>query len=108
MWSTPKGRNIKTGFHLNNEAGVTLIEVIVYMVIAGMLLSAAVMVFMGQNKTYNRQDIIAEIQQNIRAATSTMAPEIRLAGFDPAIKGGAGFISATSKQSLLRLLGGYR
>ena len=50
----------------------------VYLVITGMLLSAAVMVFMGQNKTYNRQDIIAETQQNIRAAISLMVAEIRL------------------------------
>ena len=80
MFSITPGRNIQNGFHLNNEDGVTLIELMVYMVISGMLLSAAVMAFMGQNKTYNRQDITAETQQNIRAALSLMVAEIRLAG----------------------------
>ena len=96
MDSRIQGQNIKSGFHLNNEDGVTLIEVMVYMVIAGMMLAAAVMLFTGQNKTYNRQDIIAETQQNIRGATNLMVSEIRLAGFDPAKKGGAGFDAAAN------------
>mgnify|MGYP001379991949 CR=1 FL=1 len=95
MDSIIQGKAINSGLHLNNENGVTLIEVMVYLVIAGMMLGAAVMLFTGQNKTYNRQDIIAEIQQNIRGATNLMVSEIRLAGFDPATKG-AGFISATA------------
>ena len=66
MDSRIQGQTIKSGFHLNNEDGVTLIEVMVYLVIAGMMLAAAVMLFTGQNKTYNRQDIIAETQQNIQ------------------------------------------
>ena len=96
MDSTIQSRNFKSGIHLNNEDGVTLIEVMVYLVIAGMMLGTAVMLFTGQNKTYNRQDIVAEIQQNIRGATNLMVSEIRFAGFDPAKKG-AGFISATDK-----------
>ncbi len=95
MWNTLKGRNKKAGYPFNNEAGVTLLELIVAMVMAGMLLGAAVMVFMGQNKAYNRQDIIAEVQQNVRAALTMMASEIRIVGYDPAQKGGAGFTSAT-------------
>lgn len=88
----PRNRLI-TDKHLNNESGVTLIELLVYMVITGMLLGASVMTFLGQNRSYNRQDEIAEIQQNIRSATHLMASEIRFAGFDPVAKG-AGFISA--------------
>jgi len=95
MDSTIQSRNFKSGIHLNNEDGVTLIEVMVYVVIAGMMLGAAVMLFTGQNKTYNRQDIIAEIQQNIRGATNLMVSELRFAGFDPAKKG-AGFLAAAN------------
>ncbi len=90
------GSSIKNELLFNNEAGVTLIELMVYMVLTGMLLSAAVMVFSGQNKTYNRQDVIAETQQNIRGATRLMVSEIRLAGFDPDSKGASGFLSATA------------
>ncbi len=87
--------NNKTGYYHWNENGVTILEVMVYMVISGMLLGAAVMVFMGQNNTYNKQDIIAETQQNIRAAMQMMVSEIRYVGFDPAGKGVTGFITAT-------------
>lgn len=88
--------NKRSGVYLYNEDGVTLLEIMVYMVISGMMLGAAVMMFTGQNNTYNKQDIIAETQQNIRAAMQMMVPEIRYAGFDPAGKGVNGFITATS------------
>ena len=72
-------REQRKGCHLGNEDGVTLIEIIIYMAVAGIVLGGAVMAFLGQSKTYNRQDVVAEIQQNIRAATNMMASEIRLA-----------------------------
>ncbi|MEA3469088.1 MAG: prepilin-type N-terminal cleavage/methylation domain-containing protein [Thermodesulfobacteriota bacterium] len=84
------------GRPLNNKNGVTLLETIIYMAIAGLLLAGFAMTFAGQNKSYNRQDAIAEIQQNIRGATQVMASEIRLAGFDPERKG-AGFSDASEK-----------
>lgn len=71
---------IKPWQPLANERGVTLIEMMVYMVIAGMLLATSVMAFLGQNKSYNRQDVIAEIQQNIRGATNAMVSDVRFAG----------------------------
>lgn len=87
-------RERRDGCHLGNEDGVTLIEIIIYMAVAGIVLGGAVMAFLGQSKTYNRQDVVAEIQQNIRAATNMMASEIRLALHDPASKG-AKFLAAT-------------
>ena len=63
-----------------NQTGVTLVEMMVYTVIAGMLLGMAVTAFLGQNRSYNRQEVIAEIQQNIRGASEQMASDIRLAG----------------------------
>ena len=87
-------RERRDGCHLGNEDGVTLFEIIIYMAVAGIVLGGAVMAFLGQSKTYNRQDVVAEIQQNIRAATNMMASEIRLALHDPASKG-AKFLAAT-------------
>ena len=87
-------REQRKGCHLGNEDGVTLVEIIIYMAVAGIVLGGAVMAFLGQSKTYNRQDVVAEIQQNIRAATNMMASEIRLALHDPASKG-AKFLAAT-------------
>ena len=66
-----------------SEQGVTLMETMVYVAMAGMLLAVAVTAFLGQNKSYNRQDVIAEVQQNIRAGFEMMASDIRLANYDP-------------------------
>ena len=79
MGMSVSGR-LKKSRPLLNEYGVTLVEMLVYMVIAGMLLALAVTAFLGQNKSYNRQEIIAEIQQNIRGATEQIASDIRFAG----------------------------
>lgn len=65
---------------LNNNHGVTLPEILVYMVITGILLAAAVMTFMGQNSSYNKQDVVAEIQQNVRGATEKIVADVRFAG----------------------------
>lgn len=70
----------KPSMLLTNQRGVTLLETMVYLVMAGMLLATAVTSFLGQNKSYNRQDVIAEIQQNIRGATQLVASDIRFAG----------------------------
>ncbi len=79
---------------IRNENGVTLLETMVYIAIAGLLLAGFAMTFNGQNKSYNRQDAISETQQNIRGASLVMVSELRLAGFDPDLKG-AGFINAS-------------
>lgn len=73
--------------HLSNERGVTLIEAMVYIAMAGMLLATAVTAFLGQNKSYNRQDVVAEIQQNIRGSRESVAADIRFAGMGLELNG---------------------
>lgn len=65
---------------INKEHGFTLIEMMVYVALAGMLLATAVTAFLAQNKSYNRQDVITEIQQNIRGAFEPMVADVRFAG----------------------------
>lgn len=65
---------------ISNDNGVTLVEAMIYVAMAGMLLATAVTAFLAQNKSYNRQDVIAEIQQNIRGAMEPMVADIRFAG----------------------------
>lgn len=68
------------GIILFNENGVTLMEAMIYLAMAGMLLATAVTAFLGQNKSYNRQDVVAEIQQNVRGVGEMLLSDIRLAG----------------------------
>ncbi|MFC1831926.1 PilW family protein [Thermodesulfobacteriota bacterium] len=81
---------------MSNERGVTLMEAMVYTAIAGMLLLTAVTAFLGQNKSYNRQDVIAEIQQNVRGAAEILGADIRFAGFDHKEHSIDPFVTATT------------
>ncbi len=83
---------------VNNNQGITLLEVIIAIAISCMVLGSVFMVYSNQQKTYINSDQIAEIQQNLRAALLIMSSEIREAGCDPTQKANAGIVSATSAQ----------
>ncbi|RTZ96774.1 MAG: hypothetical protein DSY90_09615 [Deltaproteobacteria bacterium] len=80
----------------SNNKGFTLIEVLIALGIAGVVLAAAYSIFMVQQNSYKRQEQITEMQQNLRAAMTFMAREIRMAGADPLSTGAASIISADS------------
>jgi len=67
----------------NDNKGFTLIEVLIALGIAGVVLAAAYATFMSQNNSYKRQEQITEMQQNLRAALTFMARDIRMAGLNP-------------------------
>ncbi len=78
------------------ESGFTMVEMLVYLVISSMVAGAVGMAFVGQNKSYNTQQEISKVQQNIRAATSLMGNELRYAAFDPTDGKLAGFTTVNS------------
>lgn len=67
----------------DKQSGFTLIELMVSMVIAGILLTVMVMAFIGQSRSYNTQEEISTLQEDLRAALSMMSSEIRMATFNP-------------------------
>ena len=66
------------------ELGFTLLELIIAMAVGLIVLGAMYSVFTVQNKTFNDQERIVNMQQNVRAAMDMMTREIGLAGYDPA------------------------
>jgi len=70
--------------HGGRAGGFSLVELIVAMVIAMVILGAMYNVFTIQNKTFNNQEEIVAMQQNVRASVDMMAREIGMAGYDPA------------------------
>jgi len=50
---------------------------------SGIIIAAVYTTYTIQQKTYIAQDQVVEMQQNIRAAITTMIQEIRMAGYDP-------------------------
>ena len=72
---------------VNNQKGFTLIELLMTLVIGAMITGAAYATYLSQQKAYYTQDQVAEMQQNLRAAFSIIAIDLRMAGYDPTASG---------------------
>jgi type IV pilus assembly protein PilW len=70
----------------NNQAGFTLMEILIVLAIFGLAISGIYQSFVAQNKSYTIQEQLAEIQQNLRAGFYMLEREIRMAGYDPSGK----------------------
>jgi type IV pilus assembly protein PilW len=66
-----------------DNRGFTLVELMVTLAMAGIIIAAVYTTYTIQQKTYTAQDQVIEMQQNIRAAITTMVQELRMAGYDP-------------------------
>ena len=64
-----------------NRKGFTLIELLVAMVVASIVMAAIYSVYHSQTQTYRTQQLVVQMQQNIRAALYLMESEIRMAGY---------------------------
>lgn len=80
----------------SDNKGMTLIEIMVALAIAGFATAAIYGAFLSQEKASIGQKHITQVQQNLRAVMNLMANEIRLAGLDmsPGQTSGAGILVA--------------
>lgn len=62
------------------EAGLTLVELMVTMIIAALVASSTYMFFVGQQRIYDTQTKMLNTQQNLWAAMETITRNIRAAG----------------------------
>jgi prepilin-type N-terminal cleavage/methylation domain-containing protein len=65
---------------LKKEAGITLIELMVVLVLAAIVTAAIYATFIAQQKSYATQTRVSDIQQNARAALTLMERDLRMAG----------------------------
>ncbi len=72
------------------QKGVTLIELMVAMAIAGVIGTAMFAFQQSQTRSYVTQEALTNMQQNVRAAMHFMTSEIRMAGCDPTNQADAG------------------
>ncbi len=85
----------------NNERGFTIVELLVGLAIGLILLGVAVKIFLVQQRAYNVQEQLSEMQQNIRAAMDMIVKESKMAGYNPT---GASFNGITYDTSQLQIL----
>jgi len=67
-----------------NRKGFTLIELLIAMVIASIVMAAMYSVYHSQTQTYRTQQLVVQMQQNMRAALYLLESEIRMAGYSAA------------------------
>ncbi len=69
-------------------AGHTLVELMITMALAAILITSIFQVYQVRQNSHSKQQLVVEMQQNIRAALSLIKREVRMAGFDPAANDG--------------------
>lgn len=78
------------------QAGFTLVELMIALVISFFVAAGIYQAFTTQNKTHIVQRRIVEMQQTLRGVLSLMEKEIKMAGYDPGETGAFGITSATT------------
>ena len=81
-----------------NNAGFTLLELMVAMALSGLVMIGIFSVYRAGVKNHITQNAMAEMQQDIRAGMHMMAREIRVAGYDPFRGADAGITTARSDE----------
>jgi prepilin-type N-terminal cleavage/methylation domain-containing protein len=66
---------------LKGSEGVSLVELMVALVISAILIAALFRTFIAQQKAYNIQEQVVDMQQNARLAISKTIRDIRMVGF---------------------------
>ncbi len=79
---------------MKTNKGFTLIELMITIIVFGIIITAVYATHIAQQNTYQVQDQVAEMQQNLRAALYFMTSEIRVVGYDPSENAGAGITIA--------------
>lgn len=76
--------------------GFTIIELVVAMALTSMLIAVVAMAFTGQSRSYNTQQDVVSLQQDLRSALQLIAKEIRMAGYDPTGNANAAIVTANA------------
>ena len=84
--------------YVSCQTGVTLLELMVAIAIAGVVMAAMFSFQQGQTKSHVTQEALTGMQQNARAAMQFMTSELRMAGCDPTGTAGARILEASSNR----------
>lgn len=75
--------NFSSAFETSCSCGYTIVELLVVLAIAAIATAAIYKFFPEKQKISMVQDQVAEMQQQLRASSTIMSREIKMAGYDP-------------------------
>jgi len=92
----------------NFSKGFTLIELMVALAVTSILLAGIYTTYITQLKSHLTQQLIVEMQQNLRGAMLIIKRDIRMAGYDPTRNADAGILTmlANSFEFTMDVTGG--
>jgi prepilin-type N-terminal cleavage/methylation domain-containing protein len=71
---------VRRGARARGDSGLTLVELLVTLIVASLVASSTFVFFSGQQRIYDTQTKILNIQQNLWAAVETLSRHVRAAG----------------------------
>lgn len=84
-------RRSKMTAQLSKQAGFTLVELLIAMVVSGMVIGAATLIVQTMVRNHNTEVQVTTMQQNLRSTLDYMERYIRMAGYDPTEEADAEF-----------------
>jgi type II secretory pathway pseudopilin PulG len=66
---------------IDSAFGFTIVEILIALFLAGLVTSAAMSLYLTQQKQLNIQEEVSDMQANVRAATAELADKIQMAGY---------------------------
>ena len=77
---------------INNSRGFTLVELMIAIGIMSMVIAAIYGTSIAANRSATRNEVAAEMMQNLRTSVDFLEQDIRMAGLDPFDLAGAGIV----------------
>jgi prepilin-type N-terminal cleavage/methylation domain-containing protein len=81
-----------------SEKGFTLVELLVAILASLIVLGAIAATFIIQDRSYNRESQVVDVQENARAGMHMITQLLAMAGYDPTGTAGAGLVTAASDE----------
>ena len=76
------------------QSGFTLVELMVTLVVSSLIAAALYSTYIVQQRSYQTQSVVNEMQQNVRVALDFLVLDLRMAGYDPQSTGVGGITAA--------------
>jgi type IV pilus assembly protein PilW len=68
---------------MRSEKGFTIVEILVALAIGAIVMAAAYSMYISQQKSYQINEEVVALQQNLRAAMYFLERDLRMAGYNP-------------------------